>query len=68
MVQKGKGKHKGKKKKGSKSKGKPKPKNATLKPKSEVAKEGKCFHCGEIKHWKRNYKVYLEDLKKEEGK
>ena len=67
MVQKGKGKGKGKKKKDSKSKGKPKPKNAALKPKGGVAKECKCFHCGETGHWKRNCKVYLEDLKKKKG-
>ena len=67
MVQKGKGKGKGKKKKDSKSKGKPKPKNAALKPKGGVAKDCKCFHCGETGHWKRNYKVYLEDLKKKKG-
>ena len=64
MVQKGKGKGKCKKKKDSKSKGKPKPTNATLKPKGGVVKEGKCFHCGDIKHWKRNCKIYLKVLKK----
>ena len=35
-----------------------------MKPKSGVAKEGKCFHYGETRQWKRNYKVYLENLKK----
>ena len=64
MVQKGKGKNKGKRKKDSKFKGKPKPKNVALKPKGEMAKEGKCFHYGETGHWKRNYKVYLEAPKR----
>ena len=67
MVQKGKGKGKGKKKKDSESKGKPKPKNAALKPKGRVAKECKCFHYGETRHWKRNCKFYLEDLNKKKG-
>ena len=66
MVQKvkDKGKNKGKKKKDSKSKGRPMHKNDALKPKGEVVKEGKCFHYSETRHWKRNCKVYLEDLKK----
>ncbi|OMO61163.1 Zinc finger, CCHC-type [Corchorus capsularis] len=38
---------------------------ATLKPKGGMTKEGSCFHCGETDHWKRNCKVYLEELKKE---
>ena len=29
-----------------------------------MAKEEKCFDYGKTRHWKRNYKVYLEDLKK----
>ena len=53
MVQKGKGKGKCKNKKDSKSKARPKPKNEALKSKCEVAKEGKCFHYCETKHWKR---------------
>ena len=42
----------------------PKPKNVALKPKGRMDKEGKCFHYNETKHWKRNYKVYPEDLKR----
>ena len=60
MVQKhkGKGKPKGKGKSQTKGKGK------ALKPKGGVAKDATCFHCGQTGHWKRNCKVYLEDLKK----
>ena len=63
MVQKGedmnrKGKGKGKKAKKGKGQSKPKAK----KPKSP--KEGVCFFCNEQGHWKRNCKLYLEDLKK----
>ncbi|KAK9018686.1 hypothetical protein V6N11_033733 [Hibiscus sabdariffa] len=58
---------KGKGKKVAKSKGigktKPKGKNA-LKPKGGISKEGKCFQCDKPGHWKRNYHVYLEDVKK----
>ncbi|KAL8155280.1 hypothetical protein AgCh_000596 [Apium graveolens] len=32
-------------------------------PKSKVV----CFHCNKVGHWKRNYKVYLEELKKKKG-
>ena len=70
MIHRGKGKGmvkaKGKKiyKKNS---GKSKPNAATLKPKGGVAKEGSCFHCGETGHWKRNCKIYLEELKKKKG-
>ncbi|KAK9018223.1 hypothetical protein V6N11_001202 [Hibiscus sabdariffa] len=56
-----------KEKERKKSKGigktKPKGKNA-LKPKGGISKEGKCFHCDKPGHWKRNYFVYLEDVKK----
>ena len=60
MVQKGKGKGKPKGKGKSQAKGKGK----ALKPKGGVAKDATCFHCGQTGHWKRNCKVYLEDLKK----
>lgn len=30
-------------------------------------KEGNYFHCDEIGHEKRNYKVYIEDLKNMKG-
>ena len=26
--------------------------------------KGKCFHCNQDGHWKRNYKKYLDELKK----
>ena len=32
-----------------------------------MAKKCKCFHCSKTRYWKRNYKVYLEDLKKKKG-
>ena len=60
MVQNGKGfKGKGKGKGKSNSQPKPKPE-----PKAKALKEGVCFFCNEPGHWKRNYKLYLEDLKK----
>ena len=56
-----KGKGKGKASNGSqKSKAKPKPK-AKAEPKP---KEGICFFCNKPGHWKRNCKLYLDDLKK----
>ena len=66
MVQNGKGfKNKGKGKGKDKGKGKsnaqPKPKPE---PKAKSPKEGVCFFCNESSHWKRNCKLYLEDLKK----
>ena len=74
MVNKGKGMKKVGKGKGKNYKGfqksKPKPK---LKPKSkaesqaEPPKEGICFFCNESGHWKRNCKLYLDDLKKKKG-
>ncbi|KAK9019275.1 hypothetical protein V6N11_053801 [Hibiscus sabdariffa] len=58
---------KGKGKKVAKSKGsgktKAKGKNV-LKPKGAISKDGKCFHCNKSGHWKRNYPVYLEEVKK----
>ncbi|KAK8516079.1 hypothetical protein V6N12_013488 [Hibiscus sabdariffa] len=67
MVHEAKGKGKGKGKKVAKSKGlgktKPKGKEA-LKPKGGVSNDGKCFHCGKTGHWKRNYPIYLEEVKK----
>ena len=56
---KGKGKSKGKGKGKSNSQPKPKPE-----PKAKAPKEGVYFFCNEPGHWKRNYKLYLEDLKK----
>ncbi|KAK8554367.1 hypothetical protein V6N12_031331 [Hibiscus sabdariffa] len=58
---------KGNGKKVAKSKGygktKAKGKNV-LKPKGAISKDGKCFHCNKSGHWKRNYPVYLEEVKK----
>ncbi|PKI39771.1 hypothetical protein CRG98_039816 [Punica granatum] len=38
-----------------------------LKPKAKVVKDDYYFHCGNIEHWKQNYKVYLEELRKKKG-
>ena len=54
---KGNGKGKGK----GKSNAQPKPKPE---PKAKAPKEGVCFFYNEPGHWKRNCKLYLEDLKK----
>ncbi|PKI36517.1 hypothetical protein CRG98_043094 [Punica granatum] len=59
---KGKGKSKGKKAKGAS-----KCDSGALKPKANVAKDDYCFYCGNIGHWKRNCKVYLEELRKKNG-
>ncbi|KAL4379185.1 hypothetical protein GQ457_02G025820 [Hibiscus cannabinus] len=65
MVCEGKGKGKGKKVAKSKGNGKTKPKGKeALKPKGGVSKDGKCFHCGKTRHWKRNCTIYLEEVKK----
>ena len=55
-------------------------KNKRLAPKVEAIKQtgdinkdnpkekGNCFHCKKNGHWKRNCKLYLEELKKTLGK
>ena len=66
MVHKGEGMKrngKGKGNKAKKGKGQSKPK--AKKPK--LPKEGVCFFCNEQGHWKRNCKLYLEDLKKKKS-
>ena len=66
MVQKGedmKRKGKGKGNKAKKGKGQSKPKAKKPKP----PKEGVCFFYNEQGHWKRNCKLYLEDLKKKKS-
>ena len=50
------------KNKNNKKKKSTKPKGGVAKKKAkETAPKGTCFHCG---HWKRNWKVYLESMKK----
>ena len=66
MVQKEEGmkrKEKGKDNKAKKGKGQSKPKAKKPKP----PKEGVCFLYNEQGHWKRNCKLYLEDLKKKKS-
>ena len=64
MVQKGECmKRKGKGNKAKKGKGQSKPKAKKIKP----PKEGVCFFFNEQDHWKRNCKLYLEDLKKKKS-
>ena len=66
MVQKGEGmkrKGKGKGNKAKKGKGQSKPK--AKKPK--LPKKGVCFFYNKQGHWKRNCKLYLEDLKKKKS-
>ncbi|XP_031392127.1 uncharacterized protein LOC116204198 [Punica granatum] len=60
---KGKGKNKDKKAKGAS-----KYDSGALKPKAKVAKDDYCFHCGNTGHWKRNCKIYLEELRKKKGR
>ena len=77
MVQKGKGKDtkrkwftKGKANNNKKPKPNPDTKRKKPKikqPKAKEPKEGQCFFYNEPGHWKRNCKLYLEDLKKKKG-
>ncbi|PKI57919.1 hypothetical protein CRG98_021707 [Punica granatum] len=66
MVQGTKRKGKGKSK-GKRAKGASKYDLGVLKPKAKVVKDDYCFYCGNAGHWKRNCKVYLEELKKKKG-
>ena len=64
-IRKGKGKtHKGFQK--PKPKLKPKPKSKA-EPQAKPPKEGICYFYNELGHWKRNCKLYLDDLKKNKG-
>ena len=66
MVHKGEGMKRKRKAKGNKAKkGKAYSKPKAKKPKPP--KEGICFFCNEQDHWKRNCKLYLEDLKKKKS-
>ena len=61
------GKGKGKATKGfQKYKPKPKPK-FRAEPQPKPPNEGTCDFCNEPGHWKRNCKLYLDDLKKKKG-
>ncbi|PKI72506.1 hypothetical protein CRG98_007109 [Punica granatum] len=66
MVQQTKRKGKGKSK-GKRAKGASKYDLGVLKPKAKVVKDDYCFHYGNTRHWKRNCKLYLEELKKKKG-
>ena len=66
MVQKGEGMKRTRKGKGNKAKkGKGQSKHKAKRP--NPPKEGVCFLCNEQGHWKRNCKIYLEDLKKKKS-
>ena len=70
MVNKGKGMKKVRKGKGKTQKGfqKPKPKpKSKAEPQAKPPKEGICYFCKEPDHWKRNCKLYLNDLKKKDS-
>ena len=48
--------------------------DAPVKPRSKPnpkepkpPKEGECYHCKKIGHWKRNCPLYVEELKKNKG-
>ncbi|GJY61690.1 hypothetical protein Tco_0462347, partial [Tanacetum coccineum] len=58
---KAKGKEKGK---GLKNSYPTKPKKPQPYKKERLAKDGKCHHCKEEGHWKRNYPLYLAELMK----
>ena len=45
-------------------KNKNKNKNKRNKKSNKAKVKGKCFHCQKEGHWKRNYSLYLEELKK----
>ena len=68
MVQRGKGKKRSANGRGKgKTKGQPKVKKPKPQPKEKPPKEGVCFFYNEPGHWKRNCKLYLEDLRKKKG-
>ncbi|GKF04751.1 putative retrotransposon protein [Tanacetum coccineum] len=61
------GKAKGKEKgKGLKNSYPTKPKKPQPYKKERSAKDGKCHHCKEERHWKRNCPLYLAELMKKE--
>ena len=43
------------------------PQGSKAKAKSDPSPNDECFHCKGKGHWSRNYKKYLEDLKKKKG-
>ena len=68
MVQKGRGKKRSANDKGKgKVKGDTKAKRPQTQSKAKPPKEGICFFSNKPGHWKRNCKLYLEDLKKKKG-